>query len=168
MKYFAEADGERYECLIEARNGETFVVVNGTRYRADLRRVPGSASTTLLLDGRSYEFAVLRHDEGIELSGAAGQFLVKVEDERTRAARDRAPAAAGPRGPRILKSVMPGIVREVLVKPGDAVTRGQPMLILEAMKMQNEIRADQDALVKSLRVEPGTAVEKGAPLVELE
>ena len=167
MKYFAELDGERYECVIEARNGETWVVVDGRRFRADLRRVPDSASFTLLLDGRSFEFALHRSEEGFDLSGAAGQFLVRVEDERTRAARDRAPAAAAPRGPRLLRSIMPGIVREVLVAPGDAVVAGQALLILEAMKMQNEVRAGEDAVVAAVRVGPGTAVEKGAALVEL-
>ena len=63
--------------------------------------------------------------------------------------------------------VMPGVVKEVRVKAGDRVAAHAPLLVLEAMKMENEVRADRDATVTKVHVSPGQAVEKGAPLVTL-
>jgi biotin carboxyl carrier protein len=63
---------------------------------------------------------------------------------------------------------MPGIVREVFVRAGDAVEAGRPLLILEAMKMQNEIRAERAGVVSKVHVSPEDTVDKGAKLVEIE
>jgi biotin carboxyl carrier protein len=63
---------------------------------------------------------------------------------------------------------MPGVVKEVRVAEGDAVKEGQALLILEAMKMENEIRAPRDGRVKTLHVAAGDAVDKGARLASLE
>ncbi|MEE8104532.1 MAG: biotin/lipoyl-containing protein, partial [Planctomycetota bacterium] len=136
MKYFAEVSGQRFECQVEAENGETFVRINGTRYRVDLEHVAATGAYSLLVDGRSFEFALHDHGEDYELAGAAGSFRVRVEDERTRAARDVAATAGGAKGPHKIKSAMPGIVRELRVGVGDPVAKGQTLLILEAMKMQ--------------------------------
>jgi biotin carboxyl carrier protein len=90
---------------------------------------------------------------------------VPVEDERT---RETSRLVGGPRkatGPAEVRSVMPGVVKEVRVAPGDAVEAHQPLLVLEAMKMENEIRADRAGVVREVHVKPGQAVEKGARLV---
>ena len=75
------------------------------------------------------------------------------------------PADAG--GPRVLRSAMPGIVREVLVAEGEAVAAKQPLLVLEAMKMQNEVRADRAGTVARIHAAPGTTVARGDPLVTM-
>ena len=91
---------------------------------------------------------------------------VQIEDERERAAhaaeRERGSGGAD------VKSVMPGIVVDVLVSAGQSVAKGQPLLILEAMKMQNEIQAPQAGRVASLHVQKGATVGNGALLVRLE
>jgi glutaconyl-CoA decarboxylase len=84
-----------------------------------------------------------------------------------RAAREATGAAGGPDGPEVVSSVMPGIVRSVSVEPGQTVEKGQPLLILEAMKMQNEIRAPRDAVVEKVHVGADTVVAKGDALVTL-
>ena len=168
MKYFARIGERTYECTLDAANGDLFVEVEGRRYRADLRHLPASYTYSLLLDGRSYEFTLHEDEEHVELSGGAGLFHVAVEDARTHAARAKTVAARGGVGPRLVKAAMPGIVREVLVAAGDAVAKGQALLILEAMKMQNEIRADQAGTVKRLFVDAGDTVEKSAKLAEIE
>ena len=62
---------------------------------------------------------------------------------------------------------MPGMILRLEVEEGQAVTRGVGLVVLEAMKMENEIRAPEDGVVVRIHAEPGRAVEKGAPLVEL-
>ena len=167
MKYFAQVGDKRFECAVETDNGSTFVRIDGKRYRVDLEHIAATDAYSVLVDGLSYEFALHDGGESIELTGAAGHFAVLVEDERTRAARAVAAPPEMQAGPHRVSSVMPGIVREVLVQPGQEVQKGTPLLILEAMKMQNEIRADRPGTVERVHVQPGTTVEKGAALVEL-
>jgi pyruvate carboxylase subunit B len=96
------------------------------------------------------------------------KFEVEAVDERTRAIRQLAGAAAKPPGPSLLAAPMPGLVVRVLVESGAAVQPGQPLVVIEAMKMENELRAPSAGIVRTVHVGPGTAVEKGAPLVEVE
>jgi len=169
VKYFARLGDREVACEVEAENGAIFVVVDGKRYRADLRHLPRARSYSLLLDGRSFEFTVDESGEGgLELSGGAGSFHVVVEDARTHAARAKTADARAASGPRVIKAVMPGIVREVRVEAGAVVAKGEALLILEAMKMQNEIRADAAGRVTRVFVRAGETVEKGAKLVEIE
>ncbi len=95
-------------------------------------------------------------------------FHIEVEDARTHAARAKTAVGRGPSGPRAVMAAMPGIVREILVEAGDVVQPGQALLILEAMKMQNEIRADRAGTVSSIHVVVGETVDKGAKLIEIE
>jgi biotin carboxyl carrier protein len=168
VKYFARIEGKEYECVLEGGNGALSVVVDGKRFAVDLRHIPRSHTWSVLLDGRSYEFTVHEHEEQLELAGGAGVFHVAVEDARTHAARAQTAAARGREGSRLVKAVMPGIVREVLAARGEAVEKGQPLLILEAMKMQNEVRAPEAGAVRAVHVKKGDTVEKGAKLVEIE
>ena len=167
MRYFVRIGDKKYECSVEIDGDATFVSVDGKRYRADLDHVATTESYSLLVEGRSFEFALHDGGEQIELAGAAGSFRVRIEDERVHAARAVVGKSAAARGPHTVRSAMPGIVREVCVGLGDAVRKGQPLLILEAMKMQNEIRADRDGTVQTLHVEEGATVEKAAPLLDL-
>jgi pyruvate carboxylase subunit B len=93
---------------------------------------------------------------------------VEALDERTRAIRELAAATTGPSGPEPLVAPMPGMIVRVLVQPGDIVQPGQGLGVMEAMKMENELRAVSAGTVKAVRAVPGTAVERGAVLVELE
>jgi len=168
VRYYARVGEREYECVLEEQGGAVHVTVGGHRYRVDLQHIPRSHTYSVLIDGRSYEFTVHEHEEAIELSGGAGVFHVAVEDARTHAARAKTVGARGAQGPRLIKAAMPGIVREVMAAPGQAVEKGQPILILEAMKMQNEVRADQAGTVRTVFVAPGQTVDKGARLVEIE
>jgi len=168
VKYYARVEGKEYECLLEGTNGALSIVIDGKRFHVDLRHIPRSHTWSVLVDGKSYEFTVHEHEEQLELAGGAGVFHVAVEDARTHAARAQTAAARVREGPRLVKAVMPGIVREVMAEPGAVVEKGQPLLILEAMKMQNEVRAPEAGTVRAVFVKAGGTVEKGARLVEIE
>jgi biotin carboxyl carrier protein len=168
VKYYARVGKKEYECTLEAENDQLYVVVGGQRYRADLRHIPRSHAYSLLLDGKSYEFTLHEADGEIELSGGAGLFHVLVEDARTHAARAKTADVRDTGGVRTVRAVMPGIVREVRVQPGTAVAKGEALLILEAMKMQNEIRADHAGTVRCVHVAAEETVDKGAKLVDIE
>ena len=117
-------------------------------HRVVARRGPTRGRYTLWLDGFRYEVEAL--------------------DERARAIRELAGATAGPTGPAPLVAPMPGMIVRVAVEVGDTVQAGQGLVVMEAMKMENELRATAAGTVKAVLAQPGTAVEKGAVLLELE
>jgi biotin carboxyl carrier protein len=117
-------------------------------YRVVAQKRQGRGRYTLWVDGYRYETEAL--------------------DERTRAIQDLSAASAGPLGPAPILAPMPGLIVRVNVKVGDTVEAGEGVVVMEAMKMENELRATAAGVVKSVEVAAGTAVEKGALLVSLE
>jgi len=102
----------------------------------------------------------------IGLSGF--RFDVEVLDERARSIRQLAGSAVRRTGPASVAAPMPGLVVRVLVQPGDRVSAGQGVVVIEAMKMENELRSSTAGVVRAVAVAPGSAVEKGAVLVEFD
>ena len=96
------------------------------------------------------------------------RYEVEALDERTRAIRALSGAGKEASGPAPLLAPMPGMIVRVAVQVGDTVEPGQGLVVMEAMKMENELRATSAGTVKAVLAQPGTAVEKGAILLELE
>ena len=168
MKYFVEIDGKRIEVV---REGEE-VRVDGSRARpALLTSVEGSPVLSISLgsDVRAVHRLTVRRD-GVRgryvLTIDGRRYRVEVLNERERAIRDMALAREGPAGPQKLIAPMPGLVVRVQVAAGDQVEAGQGLVVMEAMKMENELRATAAGAVKAVHAKPGEAVEKGALLVE--
>jgi len=138
-----------YAELSDIEGSPISMVKIGTRvYRVVVQRRQGRGRYTLWIDGYRFEAEAL--------------------DERTRAIRDMSAASAAPVGPAPVRAPMPGLIVRVNVKAGDKVHAGQGIVVMEAMKMENELRATAAGTVKSVEAVPGTAVEKGALLVALE
>lgn len=166
MKYIVSINGTDHEVVVEekaVRAGEMswparLVEVEGTPvqllaigdevHRVLVRRRPGRGSYELWLDGFRFDVEAL--------------------DERSRAIRELARDREGASGPAPLLAPMPGMIVRVHVSEGDQVQPGQGLVVMEAMKMENELRATAAARVRRIAVAPGTAVEKGALLLELE
>lgn len=96
------------------------------------------------------------------------RFDVEALDERTSAIRELSRHSAGASGPAPLVAPMPGLIVRVNVKVGDAVAQGQGLVVMEAMKMENELRAVAAGTVRAIHATVGNAVEKGTVLVEME
>jgi biotin carboxyl carrier protein len=145
------------------------VTVDGRTYDATLRALPGTPLRQLMIDGRPRTLSVHSAGRGRWELGFAGELReVEVMDERTRHIRSLTAAAERPAGGGVLKAPMPGLVVRVQVEVGQAVVAGGGVLVLEAMKMENELRSAVGGRVKAVRVEPGQPVEKGQVLVEFE
>lgn len=134
-----------------------------------VRTGPGLYS--LVHNGRSYKVLVLKEDREngvVRMRIGAHTYSVKLEDEQARLMRtlglDKAQGAVV----RELKAPMPGLVLTVLATEGSPVKKNDPVLILEAMKMENVIKAPGDATVKKVHVQERTAVEKGQLLLTFE
>ena len=124
------------------------VTIGDAVHRVVARRGATRGRYTLWLDGFRYEVEAL--------------------DERTRAIRELSGAGQEASGPAPLIAPMPGMIVRVAVQVGDTVQPGQGLVVMEAMKMENELRATTAGTVTAVLAQPGTAVEKGAVLLELE
>jgi acetyl/propionyl-CoA carboxylase alpha subunit len=166
VKYFVRIDGEDHEVTLD---GEA-VHLDGDDVTAHVTPADGTPVRMVTIGDRVHRVVVrpggARGEYTLWLDGY--RFDVEALDERTRAIRDLSGAAAGPSGPAPLKAPMPGLIVRIHVAVGDAVQAGQGLVVMEAMKMENELRATAAGRVKSIIVAAGTAVEKGALLIELE
>ncbi len=165
MRYFVTI-GSR---TLEVELGAHGVRVEGEEVEPDLAELDGTEVRTLLLGGRSHRVLASRLGAGEWSLHLGGRHLrAQVVDERTRAIRAMAQARGVREGPRALHAPMPGLVVKVEVGEGDEVFPGQGLVIVEAMKMENELKAEAHGRVVAVRVGPGQAVEKGQVLLELE
>ncbi len=167
MKYLVRVGGRDVEVVVD---GSTAVMLGGRRVEARLSGVRGSPLRHLLLDGRSYEVvAVGGASPGQWRVGVGAQRLdVAVTDERAEAVRAMLGRGAAPAAGGVLTAPMPGLVVRVMVGEGQPVEAGAPLVVVEAMKMENELRAAAAGVVRRIHVSAGDAVEKGAQLVEIE
>jgi len=166
VKYFVEIAGREHVVELTERLGQLSATVDGEEVGLSYEDIDDQGQLLVLSRGRSYGVSIEGDQNRIGITIAGHLYDVRIEDERERAA-NAAERAAGQAGG-LVKSVMPGVVVEVLVEPGTEVASGQPLLILEAMKMQNEIAAPVAGLVKEIHVAQGEAVGAGAKLVTLE
>ena len=165
MKYFVTIGGRTVEVEVDGDR----VTVAGRTVTATLRQVPGSPLRQLLLDGRSIAVAVDPAGRGRwGLTRLGERWDAEVVDERTRYIRGLTGTGDGSRGPDALRAPMPGLVVRVLVEPGQSVAPGAGLVVLEAMKMENELKAPAAGKIRQVRISAGEAVEKGQVLVELE
>jgi biotin carboxyl carrier protein len=142
------------------------VAIDGRAHDVDVRSL-GPFVKSLLVDGASHEVAVFRVGEGEwRVGGSARSVTVQLVDPLTHLATT-ARGESAKSGKLVVTAYMPGRVVSVAVEVGAAVAAGQPLVVLEAMKMQNEIQADRAGTVVKIHVAPGQAVEGGDPLVEL-
>jgi biotin carboxyl carrier protein len=165
MKYTAIINNKSYEVEISANNS---VLVNGEPHRVDFRSIDGTAIYSLLLDSSSYEALVERSGDEYRVVIDGAQHLVEVQDERTRKLTKVTKGPLGPAGDTPMKAPMPGLVREVLVNVGDIVKDRQGVVILEAMKMENELRVPRAGTVNEIRVKPGDKVDQGQVLLMIK
>lgn len=165
MKYLVQVDGQNLEVEVD---GES-VTVSGQTYHATLGAVPGTPLRQLMVDGKPVIFTLEALGRGRwALTQGGNRREVEVLDERTHHIRSLTGSGNLRKTLDVLKAPMPGLVVRIPVKAGDAVAAGSGLVVLEAMKMENELTAPAAAVVKLVRVAPGEAVEKGQVLLEFE
>jgi biotin carboxyl carrier protein len=171
-RYSVEHAGDEREVTVEKLEGGRYRVTHDGRTRViEARRVAGSAraATWSLVPEGGGRAALVDVDGALpELTVSAhGVTLpLKITDAR----RKLAGVASRPQsvGPLAIKSPMPGKIVKVLVRAGDEVKSGHGLVVVEAMKMENELRAPRDGKVKDVAVSEGQAVEAGQTLATLE
>jgi pyruvate carboxylase subunit B len=166
VKYVVDVGGRSVDVEVDGDQ----ITVDGTVLPASLSELTGTPVALLSL-GNSVHRVVVTRDSSrgrYVLSLDGRRYDVEALDERTWAIRQLSSSASGPKGPAPLVAPMPGLIVRVSVEVGATVQPGQGLVVMEAMKMENELRSASAGTVKAIRAEPGTAVERGAVLVELE
>lgn len=165
MKYLVDVNGQRIVVELDGAHAE----VDGERLDVSLTPVAGTP-VRLVRIGEQVHRVVARR------GNSRGAWLLDVDgtrveaealDERMRAIKDLTAATAKSSGPAPLVAPMPGLVVRLAVAVGDTVAAGQGLAVIEAMKMENELRASAAGVVTAIRVSVGQAVEKGAVLIDL-
>ena len=163
MNYFATVDGQEYQVSLE-ESGQ--VTVDGSAQAVDLQSIDGGFHYSLLVGAASVEAYVERCEDVCFVTIEGHRYQVRVEDARLRRA-GRSQEAVIEAGEADVTSPMPGLVVAVLVEPGQEVRTGEGLLILEAMKMENEIRAPRNGIIQELNVSPGQRVSQEEVLVRI-
>jgi biotin carboxyl carrier protein len=164
-RYFVTVGDHAHE--VDITGG--IVTIDGAVVEADLQGPQGSDVWSLLLRGRSHRVIATNGERGRWNMRIGGEsFAARVVDERTRHIEEVTGFGGGPGGPAPVRAPMPGLIVRVEVAEGDEVEVGQGLVIIEAMKMENELRAESAALVGRVHVSEGQAVEKDEALIDLE
>jgi biotin carboxyl carrier protein len=164
MKYITSVEGKQF--LIEVID-DKHVSVDGKIYEVDFESVSGQPVYSLIVDGRSHESYIYQGDENWQVLLRGRLYPVTVEDEREKRLRAAAGGGVAETGEFHLRAPMPGLVVAIPVTEGQEIKKGQVILILESMKMQNELKAPRDGTIGRIRVKAGETVEQRQTLLSM-
>jgi biotin carboxyl carrier protein len=164
VKYTVTIRGRSFD--VEIRGGE--VLLDGVSRPAELETMPGTPLRRLILPDHAVTFAIARRSDGWTLLAAGEIWEPIVLDERTRQLRDLTRRSGHQVGLVPVKAPMPGLVLRLEVAVGETVRAGQGVVVLEAMKMENELKAPVAGRVAAIHAQAGQPVDKGVTLVEVE
>ncbi len=167
MKYYATVDEQTFEISID-HHGR--IVFDGIELNVDIKAIGGRQLYSLLLNNASHE-VVLDSDTAqrnlYNILVGGQRYQVRVQDERSRRLSLADRNLKAPEGELVIKAPIPGLVVKVLATPGQQIVEGEALLILEAMKMENELRAPRNGVIHEVRVEARMQVAQGQALLSL-
>ena len=156
--------GDRTRAVELRREGRSYAVkVDGSSYRIDAVRT-AAAFSSLLVDSASFDLGVSAKGNRYTVDVDGKRFCFDLLDQSIRWIGSGSPGASVA-GPRQVVAIMPGRVVSVLVKEGQKVKAGEGLVILEAMKMDNEMQSPKGGTVTRVHVAPGQIVEAGEPII---
>lgn len=170
MKFVVRINDVEKSVVIDESNGYYNVKLDGKPYRVDCRYFGDKDYLSLLINNKSYliESAAVRADRGLYYARVMGRhYDVEVLDELLAAVRE-SEGVTHEGSDHVVVSPMPGLILDVRVGVGDEVAAGTPVVVMEAMKMQNELVTEVSGIVKEVRVAPKDTVDSQAPLVLIE
>lgn len=167
MKVWVTLDGHDAEVEFSTVGERLVLEVEGRRLDADFVRLPDGRVWSLLVDGRSYEVRVVEEDGGLRVTWQNQTVPVEARHPLEKMLSQQGAARARTAGETIA-APMPGAVVAIRVRPGELVQAGQAVVVLEAMKMQNELTAHTGGVVAEVLVAEKAAVSAGQALVRLK
>ena len=165
MKYVATVDERDFEIDVERA---TEAVVDGQAHAVDLHPIDGDHLYSLVLDNASHELYIERRQGVYYILIEGDRYAVEVEQERIKRLKAMGEKHHEEHGARQVVAPMPGLVVKVLVSPGDAVAEDQAVVVIEAMKMENELRSPRAGVVSEITAAAGDKVDIGDVLLSIE
>jgi biotin carboxyl carrier protein len=162
MKYYAKVDDQEF--VIEVGH-ENQIIINDEPYEIDFQKMPDSGVTSLIIGHHSVEAVVEEKEGSWQVLIRGDLYDVGIDDERSRRLASARGDLGAAEGDAAIRSPMPGIVIAVSVKEGQSVSKGDKVVILESMKMENELRSPRDGVVRQVKADAGAYVEKDQILV---
>ena len=163
MKYITTINNKEFAVEI---NDDNQITIDGKVIEVDFESVSGQPVYSLLIDGKSYEGYVYPDENNWQVLLRGQLFQAIVEDEREKRLR-AASGSVSEDGEFHLKAPMPGLIVSIPVSEGDTITKGQVLLILESMKMQNELKSPKDGIIHRIKIKPGEKVEQKQTLLSV-
>ena len=166
MRFWVTLEGREAEVEFHATGERVWLEVEGRKLEADFRRLPDGEVYSLLIEGRSHEVRIAAGHGVLDVTLDGAVLPVEVRhplEKLLLATRKSVDASAG----ETVTAPMPGLVVAVKVRPGDRVAAGQPVVVVEAMKMQNELPTRHPGVVREVLVAVRASVAAGQPLVRL-
>lgn len=164
MRYISTIDGREFDIEIM---DDHHVRIGGRVIAVNFESVSGQPVYSLILDGKSFESFVYESDDEWQVLLRGRQYQVKVEDEREKRLKAAAGGGVAEGGEFHLKAPMPGLVVAIPVSEGQEIQKGQVLVILESMKMQNELKAPRDGVIQRIKVKAGETVEQKQTLLSV-
>ncbi len=162
MKYATTIGGKTFRVEVV---DDHHIILDGEPYTVDFTAIGNQPVYSLLINGRSLEAHAVPLEDGWQILLHGKMFEARVEDEQAIRVRALAHGAADNPGEYQLRAPMPGLAVGIPVAVGDTIVKGTTLVILESMKMQNELRSQKDGVVQEIRISPGQTVEQNQVLV---
>lgn len=159
MKVFASIREQNHEFEITENAHSARIFKNGHEFNHELIHI-GNNRYSLRVDGKSYLVQISGNNSHLEILIDGEYYPVQVEDERMRALRELMSKSKSASGEIGIAAPIPGLITKINVAEGDTVAAGDSLLVLEAMKMENDIKVHENGVVKKIAVQAGTPVEK--------
>lgn len=164
--YSSEVAGRRF--VVELQDDGRKVLLDGIPVIVDGVWLAGKEQVHFLMNGRSFDLRILEENGHLVVTHAGLRYECTVMDKYLADLQRQTATADGPRGRTIVKSPMPGLVVKVLLDEGAEVRKGERILVLEAMKMENDVKAPVSGKISKLSVKAGEVVEGGRELAVIE
>lgn len=168
MKYYATLNGKDYEIEVDDPEFTCQAKVNGKMVCIDHQAFAEQGFHHFLIDNRPFEATIQQLDDDFIVYLAQQHYRVTLTDEKTRRLNLMGIKNTATGGTQVIKAPMPGLVVKLLIQEGESVNKGDSLVLIEAMKMENEIKATQAGTVTRIHVAEKEAVEQNSPLVTIE
>ncbi len=165
MEFEFSIEEQTYKLQVDHKDGKYLIKRDGKEFNVDSQPISENC-LSLLVDGKAYTVFIAENQGKKYISVQGEQFCIE-EAKADSGARSLAESAAL-KGVPTIASPMPGKVVKILVAEGDRVKKGQGLVIVEAMKMENEIKSGSGAVVKKINFKEGDLVDAAVPIIELE
>ena len=163
-QYIAEIGKDKY--LIDIVDNH-HILMNGEEYKVDFQQVGNQPIYSLIINGKSYEASVCLSEETWDVLLLGQLYRVRVVDEHDRLLRESVGKLVASHTEYLLKSPMPGLIISIPVREGQRVNRGDVLVILESMKMQNELKSPRQGKIDRICVKIGENVDQNQLLLSV-